>query len=263
METKPKKITEKKNVFKNIISELKNIRVEEIMFVILLITGLLVLIGFFQSKLIWSSYYVKPTSAIYYFDLFIRNGVFKYAYFAFVIALVYLAGKLIMREKFNLNKKLIVLALGLVIAFAIYLLPPYYIEKIEPIPGSFELYPEAKDIYNLSHASCGDRIDLLFSPSSEHFVKEMPEINLLIKEGIQINMFCIGDRSINDDIRCRKDYNLDPRAGERLRKELGLGKIEYNYPQLVVGCKYWIKALQNASTVKAFICDKTNLTNLC
>lgn len=248
----------KKRLFKFL--NLDALRVEDVLFILLLITGIILLLGFLGKKELLSAYFAKvSTSPIYYFDLVVRNGIFKYLYFAFLVALIYWGVKKILKKKMDVKIKAGVIVLGLVVAYIIYLLPPYYLGDYEPLPSSFWPYPEDSEINQTDVAWCGDRVDFLFSPSSQLALKELPVVQTLRDQGMPINIFCIGDRWINDDILCKEKYGLDPREGEKLRNELGLGRTMYSEPQLVVGCKYWIVLRQNVTETNKFICDKTEI----
>jgi len=265
---KKKKSSEKpkarKNFFENIISEIKRIKLSDIFFIILLITGVLVLMGFIGKRDLWTVYFnfVDLTPATY-FDIFIRNGVFKFVYFALVIVIVYWLATKIIKKKIDLTKGIGIVVVGAVIAYLIYLVPAYSVGPYESRPGSFLPYPTEEEINQMNHPGCGDRIDFLFSPSSETAVKEISVINELKQEGIPINIHCIGDKFMNDGMLCRKKYNLNPREGEKLRDSLGIGKGDFigitQPPQLVIGCKLWIESRQNLTNTREFICDNTEI----
>ena len=255
-----KKVIKEKGFFEKIILEIKKITFGEVLFILVLVTALILILGFIGKKGILSAYFgpitIKP---IYYFDIAVRNGVFKYIYFAFIIALVYWLAKKITGHKFNVKTGVIAIALGFAIAWMVYLLPPYYLTDTEPLPGSFWPYPEDSEVAQINHAGCGDRVDFLFSPSSELALKEIPVIQAVKEKGIPINVYCIGDRWINDDILCRKKYGLNTGQGERLRDELDIKQINNRDPQLVIGCKYWIVARHNITETRDFICNRTKL----
>ncbi|MBW2991534.1 hypothetical protein KY348_07590 [Candidatus Woesearchaeota archaeon] len=265
---KIKKSKQKKNLFEKARLEMKSVRVEDIIFILLLATGILILLGFIAKKDILSIYFVNiyRLSPIYYFDLVVRNGILKYIYFALVTAVVYWLAKKIIKKKFNIARGVSVNIIGLIIAYLIYLLPPFYLDDVKPLPGSFWDYPTEDDINKTSLEWCGDRVDFIFSHSSELGVKMVPVIQEVREQGIPINMYCLGDTWINDDIVCRKKYNLNPREGEKKRDELGVGKGGLSKttglpaePKLVIGCKYYIEVRHNITVTRDFICEKTEL----
>jgi len=263
---KTNKAVKKKNFFEKIFSGIKSIRVEDIIFILLLITGILVVLGLIAKRDILSVYFARiMPSPIYYFDFIIRNGILKYVYFALIIAVVYWLAKKVIKKKLSLVTGLVVIVIGLIIAYLIYLLPPHFIHEREPLPGSFWPYPEEEDINTTNQDRCGDRLDFIFSPSSQLGLKVLPEIQLAKEQGLPINIYCTGDTWINDDIVCRERYNLDPKEGEKLREELGLGRGGFSRegvpasPVLVIGCKYFITARQDANVTREFICDYTEI----
>jgi len=266
MKNKEIKTTKKKNFLNKLASEIKNLHVEEIIYVLLIVTGVLVLLGIIGKRDILSVYFARMMPPpIYYFDLVVRNGVLKWIYFALVIAVIYWLAKKTLKKKFTLPLKAVAIITGLVIAYLIYLVPPYYTDEVSPLPGSFWPYPKENEIFRTNHSRCGDTLDFIFSPSSKLGLKVLPVIQKLRDEGMPINMYCIGDTWINDNIVCMRNYNLDPAMGEKRRNELGVGKGGFSKegvptePLLVIGCEYYITARHNVTVTREFICNKTDI----
>ncbi|MBU1198327.1 MAG: hypothetical protein KKF46_06550 [Nanoarchaeota archaeon] len=266
MKPDEKKSKNKKTFFEKILNSINKISAKDILFVLLLATGILVILGVLAKKELLSVYFsgiaLSSLPVVYYFDLIVRNGILKYLYFAIVIVLVYMMGTNILKaskkKKINIPFKAIIVVVGFIIAFLIYLVPAYYLENYEPLTSSFWPYPTEEDIHFIDHQGCDDRIDFLFSPSSEIALKVIPEIVSIRNQGIPINIYCIGDQWINDDILCEKKFGLASGKGEKIRDQFGIIQ-EFKDPIFITGCKQWIVPRQNKTDTKKYICENTNL----
>lgn len=261
---KKNKNPESKSLFNRFASAINKLKVEDVLFVITLIIILMVVLSLLLGASLLSVYFpsVHDISLIYYFDFAVRHGILRYVYFAFVITLVYWLAKKILKGKLNTRAKAIAIVAGIMLASFIYLLPPYYLKDTQVLPGFFADYPPANEIFKINNTRCDDRVDFIFSPSSDQTMKVLPEIQALQSQGMQINIYCIGNMFLNDDILCRKKYELDSAEGERVVGDLGMSinvRKSYPGPILIFGCEYWVNDLYNANVTRQLICNYTEL----
>lgn len=254
---------------KKIWSKIKQVRIEDLLQILLIATVVLIATAIIKPDLVGPSYGTGPPLTAY-FDVFVRYGRFIFIYFTLIPILILWLVKKALKEKWNPKTGFSFLILSLLVLIMIYSIVPGPIHRNPFNIPEYKslLYDSVSDavekfqkIEEIEHDFCGKRIDFLYSAGCS--VNKLTPVLETIKNEledkdseIEFYVWCAstdekpceeyekGEYDRNDVVNLYKEYNLK------------------SLPALVLGCKHVASGKFELEEYKKLICEKLNECDL-